>query len=77
MQRRHTALIRGVWISAGTNQELHDGVLRVRVPRRRRWGSISRVVQWFGTTPVSRADVRASGDQLLGHVALVRRSRNM
>src|SRR6266508_135795 len=77
MERRHTGFILSVWIRAGPNQELHDGVLRVGVPRRRPWSSISRVVEGFGTTPVSRADVRASGHELLGDVSLVRRSRNV
>src|SRR5262245_6275105 len=77
MQRSYTGFILGIWIPAGPNQELHDCVLLVGVPRSRPWSSVSRVVEWFGATPVSGADLRAHRDKLLGCVSLVRRGSNV
>src|SRR5437879_5264549 len=77
MQRRHTTLVFRIRIGASPNQEPDDGILSIRVPGNRPRNPIASVVERFGATPVSGADVCTLRYQLLGDVSLVGRSSDV
>src|SRR2546425_7928310 len=77
MQGRHTTLVFRIRICASLNQELNDGVLSIGVPGSRPRNPVASVVERFGATSISGADVCTLRHQLLGDFSLVGRSSDV
>src|SRR2546426_3952181 len=65
VQRCDAAFVRGIRIGSCLDQTLDDGRLRRGIPGVRVRVAVDGVVKWFGAAAVSRADVRAFGEELL------------
>jgi signal transduction histidine kinase len=60
MQRRHAALVDGIWIGASLDEALDGRCLCARVPRARTRHSNDGGVKRLGAAPIPRADIGAS-----------------